>query len=156
MKYEVRIARSEDEDKVYELFKVMHEENDIFSWDDEKSRNFINQATSRRYGVIGVIENENGIEAMICLRPDQVWYSSDWFLNEVFNFVHPDYRRSTRAKNLIAFAKNISDEMQLPLILGEVLNPRTEAKVKLYERQFPKAGAFFMYNNNLTRVPSHG
>ena len=97
-----------------------------------------------------------GLEGMICLVPDQLWYSSDWFLNEVFNFVHPDFRRSTRAKGLIAFAKNISDEMNLPLILGVVSNYRTEAKVKLYERQFPKAGAFFMYNNSSMRVPNHG
>jgi len=46
--------------------------------------------------------------------------------------------------------------MNLPLILGVVSNYRTEAKVKLYERQFPKAGAFFMYNNSSMRVPNHG
>jgi hypothetical protein len=156
MEYTVRIAKPEDEAEVHAFLKLMHEENGIFEWDDEKTREFISRATSRRYGVIGIIEGDEALEGMICLIPDQLWYSSDWFLNEVFNFVHPDYRRSTRAKDLIAFAKNISDEMQLPLILGVVSNYRTEAKVKLYERQFPKAGAFFMYNNSLTRVPNHG
>jgi len=156
MEYRVRIAAPEDEADVHAFLKMMHEENGIFEWDDEKTREFIARATSRRYGVIGVIEGETGLEGMICLVPDQLWYSSDWFLNEVFNFVHPDFRRSTRAKGLIAFAKNISDEMGLPLILGVVSNYRTEAKVKLYERQFPKAGAFFMYNNSSMRVPNHG
>jgi hypothetical protein len=151
MDYEVRIAGPEDEDRVHAFFKIMHEENGVFSWDDDKTRDFISRATSRNYGVIGIIEGEEGLEGMICLIPDQLWYSSDWFLNEVFNFVHPDYRRSTRVKALFSFAKHISDEMQLPLILGVVSNYRTEAKVKLYERLFPKAGAFFMYNNSLTR-----
>jgi len=156
MEYRVRIAGPEDSPDVHAFLKLMHEENGLFEWDDEKTRDFIERSTSHRYGVIGIIEGDEGLEGMICLIPDQLWYSTDWFLNEVFNFVHPDFRRSTRAKDLIAFAKNISDEMQLPLVLGIVSNYRTEAKVKLYERHFPKAGAFFLYNNSLTRVSNHG
>jgi len=156
MDYHVRIAGPEDQDAVLAFFKLMHEENGIFEWDEEKTQDFIDRSTSRRHGVVGIIDGENGLEGMICLIPDQLWYSSQWFLNEIFNFVHPDYRRSTRAKSLISFAKNISDEMELPLIIGVVSNYRTEAKVKLYERQFPKAGAFFLYNNSMTRVPNHG
>jgi len=155
MDYNVRIASPEDEAAVFDLFVLMHEENGIFDLDEKKTENFIKMATDRRHGVIGVIEGEDGLEGMICLIPDQLWYSTKWFLNEVFNFVHPDHRRSTRAKALISFAKKISDDMEIPLILGVVSNYRTEAKVKLYERQFPKAGAFFIHNAS-AKVVNHG
>ena len=155
MDFNVRIAAQEDEAEIVELFKQMHEENGIFSLDEDKTKTFIHMAASRKHGVIGIIEGDEGLEGMICLIPDQLWYSTEWFLNEVFNFVHPDYRRSTRAKSLIAFAKRMSDEMSIPLILGVVSNYRTEAKVKLYERQFPKAGAFFIHNAT-ARALSHG
>lgn len=154
--YEVRIADSSDEDAVYDLFKLMHEENAVFDIDEERTRDFIKMATDRSNGVVGLIEGENSPEGMVCMIIDQLWYSSEWFLNEMFNFVHPDFRRSTRAKALISFAKNVSDEMKLPLIIGVVSNHRTEMKVKLYERQFPKAGAFFMYNGTYARISGHG
>ena len=155
MDYEVRIAAPEDTDKVVRMFHLMHEENGIFQLDEEKTHAFISMATERRHGVIGIIEGDDQVEGMICLVPDQLWYSTEWFLNEVFNFVHPDFRKSTRAKALIGFAKKMSDEMQIPLILGVVSNYRTEAKVKLYERQFPKAGAFFIHNA-AARMVNHG
>lgn len=155
MDYNVRIAEPTDTDEVVDMFRLMHEENGIFQLDEERTYNFIRMATERRHGVIGVIDGEQGIDGMICLIPDQLWYSSEWFLNEVFNFVHPDCRKSTRAKSLIGFAKQMSDEMAIPLILGVVSNYRTEAKVKLYERQFPKAGAFFIHNA-AARMVNHG
>jgi len=156
MDFEVSIANSTDEDVIFDYLKIMHEENAVFHIDEEKVRNFIKMATDRKNGVIGIIKGDDGLEGMICLVVDQLWYSHEWFLNEVFNFVHPEHRKSTRAKSLLAFAKNISDEMELPLLVGVVSNYRTEAKVKLYERQFPKAGAFFMYNSNYARVAGHG
>ena len=155
MDYIVRIAGPEDTAEIVNLFLWMHQENGIFNLDEEKTENFIKMATEHRHGIIGVIDGKDGMDGMICLIPDQLWYSNEWFLNEVFNFVHPEARRSTRAKSLISFAKKMSDEMNMPLILGVVSNYRTEAKVKLYERQFPKAGAFFIHNAS-AKVVNHG
>ena len=41
----------------------------------------------------------------------------------------------------------IDDDLGIPLIIGVLSNQRTEAKIRLYERQFgAPAGAFFLYN----------
>jgi hypothetical protein len=43
--------------------------------------------------------------------------------------------------------------MEMPLLIGVLSNHRTEAKVRLYERQFGKpTGAFFLYNGSTGSV----
>lgn len=144
--YVVRLARPQDEDAIFELLIVMHEENGLFEMDEDAVRNMLRHVVDNQNGVIGVIGGKSGIEAAICLTIDKLWYAKTWCLNDVFNFVAPQYRRSTRAKSLINFAKKYSDEIGIPLFMGIVSNVRTEAKIKLLERQMRKAGAFFIYN----------
>jgi hypothetical protein len=45
--------------------------------------------------------------------------------------------------------------MKMPLVIGVISNIRTEAKIKLYERRLPKAGAFFVYNREYARIDEH-
>jgi len=150
--YNVEIATPDDENLIVDMFRLMHEENGIFSLSEEKVRNIVRNAASNKGGIIGLIKGEDSLEGMISLVIEQLWYSDEWFLSELFNFVHPDFRRSPRVKSLLSFAKKCSTELKLPLVIGVVSNQRTEAKVKLYERQFPKAGAFFMYNGDYARM----
>jgi len=150
--YNVEIATPDDEDLIVDMFKLMHEENGIFDISEDKVRQMVRMATSNKGGIIGIIKGDDSLEGMICLIIDQLWYSEEWFLSELFNFVHPNFRRSSRVKSLLAFAKKCSTEVHLPLLIGVVSNERTEAKVKLYERQFPKAGAFFMFNGDYARM----
>ena len=78
-----------------------------------------------------------------------MWYSDQDILEEKAIFIHPDYRNAKggRARRLVEFSKEASDYLKIPLIIGVLSNHRTEAKVRLYERQFGKAsGAFFLYN----------
>jgi hypothetical protein len=63
-------------------------------------------------------------------------------------FVHPDYRaaKGGRARKLVEFAKKVSEKLEMPLMIGVLSNSRTDAKTRLYERQFGNpAGAFFLY-----------
>jgi GNAT superfamily N-acetyltransferase len=83
---------------------------------------------------------------MMILLIDQVWFSDDKQILELVNFVHPEHRRSNYAKTLVEYAKHCSDATGLDLTIGVLSNVRMEAKVKLYERQLPKAGAFFVYS----------
>ena len=145
--YIVRLARPSDEDQLFELCRQLHEENGLCRMDDDLVRNNLRTATRGEHGIIGVIEGEDGkLEGVISLIISRFWYSKEWFLEELFNFVPKEYRTSTRAKSLLAYAKKCADEMKMPLLIGIVSNIRTEAKIKLYERQLPKAGAFFLYN----------
>jgi len=150
--YEVRLATPDDEDNIFELLTMMHSENGVFVMDDDKVRDIIRNATNGNGGIIGVIEGDKRLEAVICLAIDQYWYTTTYHLIDLFNFVHPDYRKSTRAKSLLSFAKKCSDETKVPLMVGIFSNIRTEAKIKLFERQLPKAGAFFLYNENYARM----
>ena len=146
MDYVVRLAIPKDEEKILDLLMLMHEENGLFEMDNDSVREMVRKVLNRENGIIGVIDAEEEIEAAVCLVIDKLWYAKTWCLNDVFNFVAPKYRRSTRAKSLISFAKSYSDQVGIPLLMGIVSNVRTEAKIKLLERQLQKAGAFFIYN----------
>ena len=146
MDYVVRLATPKDEEKIWDLLMLMHEENGFFEMDNDSVREMVRKVLNRENGIIGVIDGEEEIEAAVCLVIDKLWYAKTWCLNDVFNFVAPKYRRSTRAKSLISFAKRYSDQVGIPLLMGIVSNVRTEAKIKLLERQLKKAGAFFIYN----------
>ena len=74
----------------------------------------------------------------------QSLHCMDFFI-ELFNFVRTEHRKSDYAARLIAYAKMCSDKMGLPLMMGILSNHRTEQKIRLYERQLEKAGAYFVY-----------
>jgi hypothetical protein len=78
-----------------------------------------------------------------------MWYSDRQVLEEKAIFIHPEYRsaKGGRARRLCSFSKEVADSLDIPLIIGVLSQNRTEAKIRLYERQFGKAsGAFFLYN----------
>lgn len=131
------------------LLRLLHAENSLegFAMDEDMVRNTLRRAFNRQGGIVGVIGEPGHLEAGIYLSLSQMWYSAAWHLAELWNFVHPDHRRSPHAKSMIAFAKHCAEELSVPLIIGIVSNERTEAKVRLYERQLAKpAGAFFIWN----------
>ena len=97
-------------------------------------------------------EYEKGkIEGGILLRVTTMWYSDDHALEEKGIFIHPDYRsaKGGRARRMCEFAKRTAEQLGLPLLIGVLSNNRTEAKIRMYERQFGKpAGAFFLYGGH--------
>ncbi|MEI6412424.1 MAG: hypothetical protein WCR52_23735 [Bacteroidota bacterium] len=144
--YTVQLVSKDDKEKIIELLKIMHSEYDLFPLDERELEDTIDRMINKTGGVIGVIKSGDRIEALIGLFLDKMWYSKQWFLSEVFTFVHQDFRRSTRAKHLINYAKECAEKMNLPLLMGITSNIRTEAKMKLYERQLDKMGSFFVHN----------
>lgn len=153
--YQVIVASPADEKEIYELLCIMHHENGLFQMDPDLVWSMIQSCTRGKDGIIGLIRGEEGIEAAICLMITNLWYTRELHLGDVFDFVHPNYRKSTRAKFLLEFAKKCSDEMSIPLMTGVVSNVRTEAKIKLFERQMKKAGAFFLYNQETVVIREH-
>ena len=63
----------------------------------------------------------------------------------LFRSVHPDHRKSDKAKQLMQFSKTASEGLSLDLTISVLSTDRTAAKVRLYQRQFENAGAFFLY-----------
>lgn len=143
---DVRLAVPEDRAKLLALTEMLHGENGLFSLSPTKRDTLLDRYYNRDGSIIGVIGEIGEPVASIYLSLTQPEYTDDWALVEVWAHVHPDHRRSTHAKHLIEYAKFVSTQMKLPLLIGILSNTRTEAKVKLYERMLPAAGRYFVFN----------
>ena len=143
----VRLAAPEDEAGLMEHARMLHAENGLGSLSEKKALSRIRMAFDRKGGIIGVIGPVGALEGSIYLSLQESYYGDDWQLLELWNFVAPPRKeRAGHAKKLLAFAKDCSDRMKMPLSVGVLSNHRVEAKIRLYERQLEKAGAFFIYN----------
>ena len=146
----IRLGTPEDADAMLNLALRAWEENGIKGVNPEKMLGMIKPALYLWQGLVGIIGEPRGkIEGAVLLRTSQMWYSDEWMLEEKAIFVDPEFRsaKGGRARKLCEFSKKVADDLGIPLIIGVLSNHRTEAKVRLYERQFgPPAGAFFLYN----------
>lgn len=146
----VRTGTPEDVHAVMRLAMMGSQENGFVRPNPEKLLKEIWPALNLDFGIMGVIGAPGAeLEAAILIRITNLWYSDDSVLEERAIFVHPDFRaaKGGRAARLCEFAKKAADGLGMPLMIGVLSNSRTEAKVRLYERQFgAPAGAYFLYN----------
>ncbi len=141
----VRLAKPEDEEEIFAICCALHQENGAFPMSERKVRDVVQRCLNQQNGIIGAVGDPGVIEGIICLTLGSSWYTEAWCLEELFNYVLPGHRKSENAKELIVFAKACALELGLPLMIGVLSNERTEAKVRLYQRQLgAPAGAFFM------------
>lgn len=147
---DVRIGTPEDVHDIMELALSACDENGFVDPNPYKLLSEIWPALNLDRGMVGIIgEDGKKPEAAVLLRIGTMWYSDADVLEEKAIFVHPEYRsaKGGRARRLCEFSKQVADKLEIPLIIGVLSNHRTEAKVRLYERQFGKpSGAFFLYN----------
>jgi GNAT superfamily N-acetyltransferase len=147
---QIRLGTPADEAAMLDLALRAWQENGINDVNPEKMLGMIRPALYLWQGLVGIIGEPGGkIEGAVLLRISQMWYSDSWMLEEKAIFVDPEFRsaKGGRARKLCEFSKKVADELNVPLIIGVLSNHRTEAKIRLYERQFgAPAGAFFLYN----------
>src|ERR1700677_1927884 len=150
----VRRASPIDRGPILETCRLNHAENGQFSLSMSKVETMVNKAFNRGGAIIGLVGGHNRIEGAILLNVGQFWYTDDWCVEEIFNYVHPEFRKSTHAKDMIDFGKRCSDELAIPLVIGVVSNERTRAKLELYRRQLGEpAGGYFIYpQDHATKV----
>jgi hypothetical protein len=146
----VRIGGPEDVHPMMELALQACEENGFVDPNPHKLLAEIWPALNLDHGLVGIIQDGGGqLEGAILLRVGPMWYSDANVLEERAIFIHPEFRNAKggRARRLCEFSKRAADTLEVPLMIGVLSNHRTEAKVRLYERQFGKpSGAFFLYN----------
>jgi hypothetical protein len=146
----VRLGTPGDVDPMMDLAMQACDENGFVDPNPQKLLTEIWPALNLDNGLVGIIQDDGGVlEGAILLRIGNMWYSDEKVLEEKAIFIHPDYRNAKggRARRLCEFSKQVATTLELPLIIGVLSNHRTEAKVRLYERQFGKpTGAFFLYN----------
>jgi hypothetical protein len=153
----VRIGVPEDVHPMMDLALKACDENGFVDPNPEKLLAEIWPALNLHDGIVGIIQDEGDrLEGAILLRIGKMWYSDASVIEEKAIFIHPDYRsaKGGRARRLCEFSKQAADTLGLPLVIGVLSNHRTEAKVRLYERQFGKpSGAFFLYNATTGNFP---
>lgn len=147
----VRFAIASDEDEIMRLMFEAYDEQPIFPLNEDKMREKIRICTALklkdRRGAIGVIDALNGgLAGYIVTVYGEYWYTDTTHLEELSNFVHPEHRRSTYAKDLLDFAKWFAEQLHLPLLLGIMSTQRLEAKIRLYKRKVTLCGAVFVHN----------
>jgi N-acetylglutamate synthase-like GNAT family acetyltransferase len=144
----VRKATAADLPEIMRLLRMMWSEGGMFPLDEERAAETFNYILNGKGGVIGVIEGGDGIRAMIGVVFCRQWYTSHDHIEELFNYVRPDCRKpgTGYAFKLIRFARECSEKIGIPLLIGVLTNQRMEAKVRLYRRALGMpAGAFFVY-----------
>lgn len=129
------------------LFRVMHRENGMFSLDEDCVVETFNRAVKNKEGVIGLIKGAAGdIRAMLYLLVTRYYYTQQFHLEELFNFVAPEHRKTNYADALLKYAGHCQKSLGIPLVIGVLTNSRMEAKVRKYRRHFGMpAGAFFVH-----------
>ena len=154
----VRVGTPNDVHDIMDLALAACDENGFVEPNPHKLLAEIWPALNKDRGVVGVIGANGKPEGAVLLRVGNMWYSDREVLEEKAIFSHPDYRNAKggRARRLCEFSKSVSDALGIPLIIGVLSNDRTEAKVRLYERQFGKpSGAFFLYGATTGAVKEH-
>lgn len=151
----VRKAKLVDREPILEICKKNHSENGQFSLSFNKVELMVDRALAppdptkpdgRLPAVIGIVGGHNRIEGAILLSVGSFWYTDDYCLEEIFNYVHTDFRKTTHAKDMIEFGKKCSDELAIPLVIGVVSNERTRAKMELYRRKLGEpVGGYFIH-----------
>ena len=150
--FTVELATPDMADEIASILELAKDDGYIFELEPDCVHEFITRILNQENGIIGVILGDNQIEGIIGLNLERFWFSKQWFLTDAFTFVHPKFRKSTRAKCLLSFAKKCAEDMKVPLVMGVTSNIRTEAKLRLYERQLSRAGTFFVHNSESARV----
>lgn len=154
----VRIAQHGDENALYHFIEAGAQESAIYPMSGYKVNQFIDASIARTHPiVIGIIDSPDGkeIAASMCIVYEQLWYTDEWHLSELWNNVRPDYRKTNYAKDLIQFGKWVSDTAVKALNIGIVTTERMEAKIRLYRRQsLQQTGAYFIYNIGLAHGPA--
>ena len=152
----IRIGTPKDVDDIMNLALSACDENGFVDPNPMKLLHEIWPALHLDRGVVGIIGKEGAqVEGAILLRIGTMWYSDLEVLDEKAIFIHPEYRsaKGGRARKLCEFAKQVADSLGIPPVIGVLSNHRTEAKVRLYERQFGKScGAFWLYGAKTGRV----
>jgi len=146
---QIRLAIPSDVHEIMDLALMGCEEAGITNPNPEKLLQDIWPAVNLDRGLIGVIGVPGQmIEGVVLLRIGAKWYSDDLTIEEKAIFIHPDYRNAKggRARRLCEFSQKTADDLGLPLLIGVLSDIRTEAKIRMYERQFGKqTGAYWVY-----------
>jgi N-acetylglutamate synthase-like GNAT family acetyltransferase len=144
----IRFGVPSDENAILDLMRAAYKEQPVFPLNEDKMRDRIKECLKLKNGFMAVTtDDKGGPVGYLIATVSSFWYTDSHMVEELSNFVHPDYRTSgSRGKHLIEFAKWFAEQMDLPLIFSILSTQRLAAKTRLYQRQGTLAGAVFVHN----------
>lgn len=142
---DIRAATPEDFQELYRVACMLHADNGQHSFSEWKARHYIWRGCNRDNSIVWVIGPPDNIKACLYLEVQPIFYSDECQLSETFLFVREDQRKTDFAKRLIRHAKRCAEETGVDLIIGIISNKRLEAKARLYDRELPRGGTFYIY-----------
>lgn len=157
----VRIAVRTDAAAVMRMLEMEALENALVPVDWDKVRERVEIGLRRDGNIIGLIDapdRQGELAATVGLNMGHQWYSSAWDCEEIWNFVHPDYRKASfnYANMLIQFSQWWAEQLEVPLFMSVVSNVRTIGKVRLYARRIPFVGGVFLHNCPVAETGADG
>lgn len=150
----VRAAGPDDERAIYHLLELAHEEffHLLGPIDPQRLTDHIHAGTRAEGGIVGVIDGPEGYPVATCgIMPMQWYWSKQWFLQDLWQFVHPDHRKGNHAADLLEWEKWIADEWtrrfgyEVLLLIGVLSTRQHREKVRLFRRHVNQVGAAFLY-----------
>jgi hypothetical protein len=147
---DVRTATPADFEGLMTLVRLAHQDNGQHPFSETKVRKGIEAGCRMDRAIIGVIGPVGDLRAAIHMVINDIYYSDDVQLFDLWTFVREDSRRSNFIKKLLQFAKDCSDRAKIELLIGIISDKRLEEKERLYMRTFKKAGTYFCYYHGET------
>ena len=142
----VRIAAPQDEPAILELCWLAHAERPERSLSKPKAQTMVRNCLAGQGGVIGVVDVESDIRAMVGLVVSAAWCSDDLELYDWLVFVRADCRHLRYLTPILTFAKEQAIRLGLPLWMGFIGDERVAAKGRAYHRHFGKFGETFRFD----------
>jgi hypothetical protein len=145
----VRIAGAGDRESLWDQLLSAAADNAVAPINPEKVAIKLDDMIARHNAIAGVIDGYTGFAGSVGLCFARQWYTDDWHIEDLWCFVHPDYRRGLQNKGhlkaLIDFSVWWADQLGLPLFMGVLSDHRALGKIRLYQRLLPQAGAVFAH-----------
>lgn len=142
----VRVGQPADFDAMMTFLRDAHAENGMAPIAEDRVAPVLQCALAQWRGIVGIVDApDNRVAASVGLLIGKWWYSHEEHLEDIFTFVREDFRHMKMATPLLDFAKRAARNLEMPLLMGVLSNERTQAKVRLFERKLPIAGALFLY-----------
>lgn len=141
-------ATTTDIDAILPLLALRHRELGGGAFDATAARAKLSELTHPKgAGSVGIIPDNGTVVASVGLTVARFWDSADLHLEDLWTFVHPDHRKSKHHKNLITFAKAVSNRMGLKLLMAQPENDETMPQVNvLLTGAFARVGGLFEHN----------
>ncbi|HQT62612.1 GNAT family N-acetyltransferase, partial [Acidiphilium sp.] len=150
----VRVGQPSDLPAMMAFLRDAHAENGMAPIAEDRVEPVLQCALAQWRGIVGIVDAPDGkIAGAVGLLVGKWWYSHEEHLEDIFTFVREDYRHMKMARPLLDFAKRAARELEMPLLMGVLSTDRTQAKVRLFERKLPMAGALFLYRPDGAEPP---